>query len=68
MNEKKTDSKRGFAADPQRASEAGKTTKSRQSPEERTRMARLAAKARWEKYRRDGLAYEDPEKLNAGEN
>lgn len=65
MNEKKI-SKRGFAADPQRASDAGKTTKSRQSPEERTRMAKLAAKARWEKYRRDGFAYEDSTELKAG--
>ena len=68
MDEKKTSKKRGFAADPQRASEAGKTTKSRQPPEERTRLAQLAAKARWEKYRRDGFAYEDSTELKAGEN
>ena len=54
-------SKRGFAADPKRASELGKLIKSKQTPEDRSHRAKLAAQARWEKYRRNGLAYEEIE-------
>lgn len=59
MEQKKTKSKKGFASDPKRASEIAKATKSKQSPEDRTRRARLAAQAKWEKYKRDNLNYED---------
>lgn len=40
---------RGFASNPQLASEVAKETKSKQSPEERRERARAAARGRWEK-------------------
>jgi len=45
--------KKGFAADPERARSVAKRTKSKQSPEERSYRARLAAQAKWKKYRMD---------------
>jgi hypothetical protein len=49
----------GFALDRKRASEAAKNLKASQTPEERVRLAKLAAKARWDKQKRDGMSYEE---------
>jgi hypothetical protein len=40
---------RGFAANPELASEVAKETKARQSPEERSKRAKAAVNARWKK-------------------
>jgi hypothetical protein len=50
--------KQGFATNPKLASESGKKVKARQSPEERSRRASEAAKAKWAKYRK-GLSDEN---------
>jgi len=42
-------SKKGFAANPKKASEAGKKAKANQTKEERSERSRLASLARWEK-------------------
>jgi len=45
---------KGFAANPELASEVAKETKARQSPEERRARARAAVNARWQKEKEDG--------------
>jgi len=57
-------SKRGFGSNHERAREAAKLNKSRQSPEERRQQAIRAANARWDKRKRYELGYEDITELN----